>query len=146
MGIHAGPLAGAAAEEPQLPVGVEVPVANPASQVVGDPVDLVAVHVGRWRGQQRADLARQGFGDRLVGVEGQDPVPFRLGQSKVLLLDVSLVGMLDDPGTQLPRNLFGGVGAPRIDHHHALIGEADRLQAAADTALLVARDDAAAER
>ena len=144
--IAAGPAPARAAEDAQLPVGVEVAVADPAAEMAGDPVQLDAVELGGIAGEPLAQAGGERRRERLVRVQRHHPVRFDLVEREVLLLDVSLVGVAQRARPRPPGQLLGRIAAALVDHDHDLVGPGERRQAMLDPERVVAGDHAGADR
>src|SRR5262249_29802149 len=130
--------AAAAPEEAQLPVGPEAAVPDPLPTEEVAPRHAIAVV--RPVGIEHAeDLLAQLGGHLLIGVEREDPVAARLGQTEVLLRREAGPGPRDHVVGELARDLHGLVVGERVDHDD-LVRPGHALETGAQALLLVQRD------
>ena len=86
-----------------------------------------------------ADLPRQRLGDALVGIDFKNPVTCAGIDPGMTTRPFERPGALDDRPAVALGDRARAVGAA-VEHHHDLVGEAQRLQAVRELTFLVARD------
>ena len=102
-------------------------------------VEVVSPH-------QLADDRVVARGNRLVGVERQDPVAGRLRDAEVAGgAEVVLPRKVKEPGPERARDLDGPVRAAGVDDDEIIPEAAHRLEATAEVRLLVLRDETNSE-
>ena len=131
--------AAAAAEEPELPVGIEPSVADPAPPHDVPPRDAIAVaRIGCL--QHGDDLLAQRRLHLLVGIQRQDPVTGGVLDPEVLLRGEALPGVNHHVIRELACERDRLVLRPRVDHDD-LIRPRHAGERLANAVLLVQRDD-----
>ena len=125
--------------QPDLAVGIPAAVQDPAAQVLRQTGH--GVGVVRWAFFfQGPDLSFERFAQRLVGIEGKNPIMRGLLCGMVLLRRIAVPGALDDARAKIGGQLDRTVNRPGI-HQHDLIAASQALNGARDIALFVERDD-----
>src|ERR1022692_4762512 len=129
----------AAVVEADFAIRIPAAVVDPASQIAGQAGHGVGVEA-RAGFLQVQDFGLQRFAERLIGVEGEDPLVSGLLGGPILLAGVAAPSGLDHAGPEVGGEFHGAVGGSAIQDED-LIAAAEAFDGAGDIAFFVERDD-----